>query len=275
MSLSGLWDTHMHTPLCGHSVGEPEEFVRRAAKVGLAGIVITCHTPMEHRSFNPHGRTRMEEEQLPEYRAWVERAKRAGEDLGVEVRYGIEAEVFPAAGALERMRAVIERENFDFILGSLHHQVESYRIWLEENGLKEPEEIIRAYYRQLGEGFRLGLYDSVAHPDLIQIYGTVPPHDPLDYEEEIHRFLDQVAECGGCLEINTSGLNKGIFQYHPGPLLLRWARERGIGLTLGSDSHLPDRVGEHFDRILPYLRELGYREVYTFRQRKAEALSIV
>ncbi len=266
-----VFDSHMHTPLCGHSVGEPEQFVDTAASKGLSGIIITCHIPMEVISYNPGGRTRMSRDQLVDYREWVERARIAGEQCGVEVRYGIEAEFSPIAEDLTIMREILQEEPFDFVLGSLHHQLPCYRNWLKENSLLTDQEIISRYFKDVRDGFASGLYDSVAHPDLIQIYGTVTPFNPHDYRKEIQEMLESVKSRDGCIEINTSGLHKGIFQYHPGPDILQWAADMGIGITLGSDSHTPERVGEHFESMIGILRELGYKEVFSYRQRQKQA----
>ena len=44
-----VFDSHMHTPLCKHAQGDPLEYVERAVKVGLKGIIFTCHSPMPDR----------------------------------------------------------------------------------------------------------------------------------------------------------------------------------------------------------------------------------
>ena len=41
-----LYESHMHTPLCRHSVGEPEGYAEVAAQRGLKGIIVTCHNPL-------------------------------------------------------------------------------------------------------------------------------------------------------------------------------------------------------------------------------------
>lgn len=268
-------DCHMHTPLCGHSRGEPEEFVASAVARRLEGIIVTCHVPMEIREFNPNGKTRMLRSQLEEYRQWVTRARVAGEQSGIEVRYGIEAEIFPDDSQLGVMKEILSSEPFDFVLGSLHHQLPGYRDWVKKNGATSPADIVRFYFKHLKEGFATGLYDSIAHPDVIQIYGTVPPFDPRDFKEEICAVLDTVKQNNGCIEINTSGLHKGIYQYHPGPVILRWAAERKVDLTLGSDSHAPHYVGYYFSQLLPFLRDLGYKEVFSFKKRQKQAHSIL
>lgn len=267
-------DHHMHTPLCGHALGEPEEYVEVAARRGLDRIIFTCHIPLEPDEVFGGPGIRMRPGQLPAYRAAVERARRRGEALGVEVLRGIEAEIFPDADALRRMDAVLAAEDFDFVLGSQHHQLDGYRHYLQAAGLHEDPAIIRFYFAELAEAARSGRYDSLAHPDVIQIYGTVEPFHPEDYRHEIHAFLDTCAECRQPLEVNTSGWNKGIHQVHPHPVVLSWAAERGIPFTLGSDAHAPDQIAQHFPRARDLLRSLGVEEVLTFRQRQPERIPL-
>ena len=40
-----LYEMHMHTPLCKHARGEPEDYAAVAERRGLKGIVVTCHNP--------------------------------------------------------------------------------------------------------------------------------------------------------------------------------------------------------------------------------------
>ena len=44
--LEGMsYEMHMHTPMCNHVRGEPEEYAPAAQARNLAGIVVTCHNP--------------------------------------------------------------------------------------------------------------------------------------------------------------------------------------------------------------------------------------
>jgi histidinol-phosphatase (PHP family) len=42
----------------------------------------------------------------------------------------------------------------------------------------------------------------------------------------------------------------------------------GVKLTMGSDSHLPSSVGQHFDAVQGMLREKGFKDLHYFRGRK-------
>jgi hypothetical protein len=66
------YDSHMHTTLCKHARGLPEEYAEFALNRGLAGIIFTCHSPMP-RGFWPH--VRMDDSQFDEYVAMVHRCR--------------------------------------------------------------------------------------------------------------------------------------------------------------------------------------------------------
>lgn len=258
-------DCHMHTYLCGHAVGEPEEYVRTAAQRGIQLMTFTCHVPMKDAGFGQQG-TRMRHDQLPEYFALVERARREGESLGVEVLCGIEAEIYPEADKLTDMDETLAAHEFDFILGSLHHQCPGYQKWLQRHRMVTDHEKLEAYFAHVTLGVMSGRYHSLAHPDVIRIYGTVERFHPPTHEETLRRLLQACVDHEVCLEVNTSGLDKGVYTLHPDPIILDWAAEMGVRLTLGSDSHRPENVGRHFDNTLAVLRKKGFAEIQAFRK---------
>ena len=85
------YDSHMHTPLCKHAQGEPEEYAEMAVRRGLKGIIFTCHSPMPD---NWWPNVRMSPEQLDEYIGLVERAREAYAGR-LDVRLGMESDFFP------------------------------------------------------------------------------------------------------------------------------------------------------------------------------------
>lgn len=268
MSLSHMRvDSHMHTPLCGHAVGEPIEYAKMAAERGIDLITITCHIPMRWEAFGQEG-IRMRREQLDDYVALVKNTAEQAKPLGVEVLCGIEAEVYPDEAELEPMDEILASYDFDFVLGSLHAQCHSYIEWLAKNKVKKDAMKIDSYFRHLKDGVQSGRYDSMSHPDVIRTYGVVKHFEPAKHEDVIREFLQAVVDEDMCMEVNTSGLTKGDYEVHPDPLILDWASEMGVKLTIGSDSHRPSSVGQFFDVIQPMLREKGFKDLHYFRGRK-------
>lgn len=267
-------DCHMHTPLCGHAVGEPIEYVREAAKRRMDLVTFTCHIPMNNGGFG--GRNiRMHLRELDTYFAIVAEAAKFGEDHGVRVLTGIEAEIFPSEQIMREMDSVLRDHAFHFVLGSMHHHTAIFQEWMRQHKLDTDFKKIDAYFRVMTDGVRSGRYDSIAHPDVIRIYGTVNDFVPEEHEEVIKKFLEAAVEEDVCIEVNTSGLSKGVYEVHPDPKILRWARELGCKLTLGSDSHHPESVGQHFDQVLPMLQGLGFSGINYFENRKRRSVKFV
>ncbi len=260
-------DCHMHTPLCKHAFGHPVEYALVARDREIDLITFTCHIPMEWNDFGQDG-IRMQLSELETYRSMIERTAEVAQDFGVEVLCGIEAEVFPDEDHMESMDTVLASYDFDFVLGSLHAQCASYIGWLKRNKVKEDAQKIDCYFRHLKDGVESGRYDSMSHPDVIRTYGVVQNFEPAEHEAVIREFLEAVVESDCCMEVNTSGFNKGAYEVHPDPLILDWASEMGVKLTMGSDSHLPNSVAQHFVRVYELLRKKGFKDIHYFRGRE-------
>lgn len=263
----------MHTPLCGHAVGDPIDYARAAAVQGIDLITFTCHIPMEWEAFGQGG-IRMQADDLERYRTMISVAAEEAKGFGVEVLCGIEAEVFPDEDHMEPMDQVLKAFEWDFVLGSLHSHTAAYAMWLSENKMKKDKMRIDSYFRHLRDGVQSGRYDSMSHPDVIRTYGVVRKFDPMKHEEVIRDFLEALVEEDICMEINTSGLTKGAYEVHPDPLILDWASEMGVKLTMGSDSHHPQSVGQFFTTIQPMLRSKGFSDLHYFRKRERHRIDM-
>jgi len=260
-------DCHMHTPLCGHAVGEPIEYAMSALAQGFDLITMTCHIPMEWEAFGQAG-IRMQKSQLDEYIETVRFAAEQMQAQGLEVLCGIEAEVFPDETHMEPMDEILQGHPWDFVLGSLHAHCYSYIKWLKDHKVKDDALVVDCYFRHLKDGVQSGRYDSMSHPDVIRTYGVVSHFDPSEHEAVIREFLQAIVDEDKCMEINTSGLNKGAYEVHPDPLILDWASELGVKLTIGSDSHRPESVGQHFNTVQSMLRHKGFKDLYYFKDRQ-------
>lgn len=259
-----MFDSHMHTPLCKHAEGHPIEYMNEGVAQGLAGIIMTCHSPM------PNGfssRVRMSPDQFNEYLSIVQEAADEAPD-GFEVLLGLESDFFP--GMEPWLRELHEKADFHYILGSVHWHIGEYMdaFWHGDTLAFQ-----RHYFEHLAESAETGLFDSLAHPDLVK---NASPAD-WDFQRirpSIEKALDRIAQTGVAMEINTSGLNKSYPEMNPGPEMLSLMAERHIPVVIGSDSHTPTRVADHFAMALDQLAVAGYDSVSLFRKRKRIDLPI-
>jgi histidinol-phosphatase (PHP family) len=259
-----VYEMHAHTPLCKHALGEPEEYAQVAWERGMKGIVITCHSPL------PEGissAVRMDEGQLPDYQEMVLRAQAAWQGR-VDVRMGMESDYFPGTESyIERLHG---RMNFHHVLGSVHPHIKEYRLRYDQGDWSA---FHRQYFLSLAEAAETGLFDTLAHPDIVKNLGSAEWN--LDrLWPDILRCLDRIAQTGVAMELNTSGLNKVFPEMNPGIRMLAAMFERSIPVVVGADAHVPQRVGDGFLQAYQILEEVGYREVSYFLERKQKRLSI-
>lgn len=259
-----LYESHCHTPLCKHAIGEPDEYAAVALRRGFKGITFTCHCPL------PDGfsaSVRMAPEQFGQYVELIAatRAKFAGR---LDVRTGLESDYYPGIEPwLEELHA---RVPLSHVLGSIHYQVRDYRKLFYTGELFSYQEL---YFDHLARSAESGLFDTLAHPDLIK------NESPADWDFErlrpvIERALDRIAATGVAMELNTSGVQKPLPEMNPSPSQLAMMCERGIPVVIGADAHVPERVGDGYETALHLLRNAGYSEVSFFIDRKRQAVLI-
>lgn len=261
-----LYDTHMHTPLCKHAVGDPEEYAAVAEQRGLKGIVVTCHNP-DPNGWSP--RVRMSVEDFETYVALVERARTAFGDR-LDVRLGLESDFAPGEGMEAWLEELHGRAALDYVLGSVHCHLPQY---MDRHYRGDVREFQVTYFRHLAEAAETGLYDCISHPDLVK--NCFPRQwRPDSILGEIRTALDRIAASGVAMELNTSGLLKMIQEMNPGPVILAEMRARQIPIVIGSDAHQPRRVGADFEDALDALERAGYTRSSFFLSRSRREVSI-
>ncbi|PAY19642.1 histidinol-phosphatase [Rhodopirellula sp. SM50] len=259
-----LFESHSHTPLCKHADGLPTEYAAVAESRGLLGMHVTCHNPM------PNGFSsgvRMAESEFDQY---VDLVAQATDDWKgrVDVRLGLEADYFEGHEAyLEKQLAGAD---FHFVLGSVHPQIGEFRERYWQNDLVEVQ---RIYFNLLAKSAETGLFDSLAHPDLIKNF-TTEAWDPDSILDVIRPALDRIAKTGVAMELNTSGVNKRISEMNPFPDMLAEMKSRDIPVTLGADAHTPGRVGDGYETAMRLLQSVGYTHVNFFLGRKRQSVAI-
>ncbi|MGB7325424.1 MAG: histidinol-phosphatase [Rubripirellula sp.] len=259
-----LFESHSHTPLCNHAIGQPTEYAAVAQQRGLRGLIVTCHNPM------PDGfssRVRMREDELPQYLDLVAQTRQEWEDR-IDVRLGLEADYFE--GHESYLEKQLASQDFHFVLGSVHPQIDEFR---QKYWSDNPIEVQRTYFRLLVKAAKSGLFDSLAHPDLIKNLFS-DSWNPDVVIDDIRRSLDEIAKTGIAMELNTSGINKTVQQMNPFPDMLREMQVRGIPVTLGADAHQPHRVADGYETALELLADCGYNHVNFFLDRSPQQVRI-
>ena len=191
------------------------------------------------------------------------------------LRVGIECDFVP--GAEDRTATLLDSRRFDYVVGSVHFVGDraidndaDFSVWRTSEN--DPDKVWKRYFETLAEAVRSGLFDILAHPDLVKVWGSgapVPERDPRFYYESA---VEAIAECGIAVEVSTAGLRKPVGEIYPAPAFAEMCVEAGAAFALSSDAHLPEQVGFAYDRAMEFLDDLGVSEICVFegRERRLE-----
>lgn len=263
-------DYHLHTSLCGHAVGEIEEYLKKAVRMGIHEVGFSDHLPLY---FLPPGNTipgyAMEEKELPVY---VDTIKRYSGNSSVRVKLGIEADYVP--GYEEKLTSLLSPYPFDYVTGSVHF-IDGWGFdnpdEVEEYSRREIDRVYEQYFTLVQQAAQTGLFDVMAHPDLIKKFNFRPVRDlrPL-YEDTARAFKS----AGACVEVNSAGLRYPVGEIYPASKLLEVFFKYGIPVTLGSDAHRPEHVGAGLAEALKLVKNIGYKEIASFNGRRMNFIKI-
>jgi histidinol-phosphatase (PHP family) len=194
---------------------------------------------------------------------------------GTPLRLGLEVDFVP--GAEDRIANLLERPDLDYVLGSVHFvgdravDHEGWDIW---TGGGDPDAVWRGYFEALAEAARSGLFDILAHPDLVKVWGRARPMPNRDLRFYYEPAVEAIAEAGVAVEVSTAGLRKPVAELYPAAEFAAMCVDAGASFALSSDAHTPAEVGYAYDRAVAEMRDWGIGEIVTFdgRQRALEPL---
>jgi histidinol-phosphatase (PHP family) len=192
-----------------------------------------------------------------------------------DLKLGIEADFIP--GREDPMAALLEERDFDYVVGSIHFVGEGaldydrYDIW---STATSPERVWRTYFEWLGQAAMSGMFDILAHPDLVKYWGRERPRPERDLRYFYEIAMDGIAESGIAIEVSTAGLRKPAGELYPARAFLEMTLDAGNPIALSSDAHAPDELGRDYERALELLEDLGVTELAMFehRERRLEPL---
>ena len=189
--------------------------------------------------------------------------------LTTPLRLGIEADFIP--GAEDRIANLLDERAFDYVVGSVHFlgnravDHEGYDVW-EDDG--DPERVWSRYFQTLAEAARSGLFDILAHPDLVKVWGRGRPVPERDHRFYYEPAIEAIAGSGIAVEVSTAGLRKPAKEIYPSRAFAEMCLEAGAEFALSSDAHAPEQVGYGYDEAMEFLDRLGVERLCVFEGRE-------
>jgi histidinol-phosphatase (PHP family) len=186
-----------------------------------------------------------------------------------DLRLGVEADFVP--GREDRMASLLDARDWDYVIGSVHFVGDEavdhadWDVW--QTTFESPEKVWYRYFAMLAEAARSGLFDILAHPDLVKVWGAERPQPEGDLRRFYELAIEAIAESGVAVEVSTAGLRKPVTERYPASAFLAMCVEAGCPIALSSDAHLPEHVGYEYESTVAWLAEQGVRELCVFERR--------
>lgn len=283
-----IWETHgIHTGTGNdhvkHGVDELEKITEMAIAKGHPNISFIIHTPRLTR-FRYAAERRLGVKFIRGDNAYfnypnqIEKLKQRYADQ-ISIRFGIELEwLGPNLGMQWNRSKIFQAQDADFVIGSLHFSREGIPY---DGSMEETEELIKL--RGGLENYWLGyieemieMVDStwemiqvVGHIDLPKLFAPIPqPLLELDTSDHFlarrMRFLlEMISEYNLALDVNLAGINKGCGIY-PDISILKRAKQLDIPISIGTDTHTLQNLGNHHETGIKYAHDAGYKHYLSF-----------
>jgi len=253
---------HMHSKLCGHAVGEIDEYVERAIALGLEAVGFSFHLPV---TIPVPYKVNVTREELDFLATEIERL-RARHGAAIPVLFGGEADYLP--DRVDEVAELAESYPFDFLMGSVHFigdwpfdhpaSVPDYAAW-------DRRRLYETYFGLVCDAMRTGLFDVFGHVDLIKKFGHRLEGDWSDLLREV---CATARRHNLCVEINTAGFDKPVGEQYASEDFIRGCFAAGVPILFGSDAHAPSEVGRHFGRAVALAKAAGYSSYAYFQGRR-------
>jgi len=254
---------------CSHAENSLEEVILAYIRHGYAWVGITEHAPglaphllytdQQKLGFTPETLRQRFARYMPECRRL--QAKYADT---ITVFAAMETETY--SGYAEHTLGLIDEFRPDYIVGSVHfvgdvnfdYSVEKYREAVAKVGGIE-ELYCRYFDDQLAMIERLRPA-VVGHFDLIRIFDPdYPKHLTLPaVAERVERNLRRIKALDLIMDFNLRALYKGASEPYISRPILRRAKDLGIAVVPGDDSHGVANIHENMERGIAILQELGF-----------------
>ena len=254
-----LTNYHTHTTYCDGN-NTPEEVVKAAIDMGFDAI-----------GFSGHGYTDYDlsycMKETPEY---------LNEINSLKEKYKNKIQVY--TGVEEDSYCYVNRNDFDYILGSSHYLVKDNQYMAIDSSLDYFKECLKAfdddvlalaesYYSAFAEYIITRKPDIVGHFDLITKYDEVDTQmrflNNEAYLDIACKYMKQALKADVIFEVNTGAISRGYRKNpYPHERLLHLIKKENGKIILSADSHEVKTLAAYFEDAKQIVKDAGFDHVY-------------
>ncbi len=246
---------HTHTYLCGHAIGEIEDYIKIALESGFCEL-----------GFSEHGYLPYSIEQKKNDYPWLEFHMKSSDFnpyLEMIDKMILKYQKITLKKGLEVEYIYGEVNHYKYLLSKLDYLILGIHYIIDENGFvygtrgNLSQKCLELYRKTAVDGMKSGYFNILAHPDIF-LY---------DYHEEklsddiivvIRSIIQSAIENDVYLEFNCGGIRKGNnenmpFKYYPKLEFWKIVSEyKDVKVIVGLDAHNP---GDFIDKTFEIAKE--------------------
>ena len=246
---------HTHTFRCKHAGGSPADFAAAAVANHMQILGISDHMPYADDRFG----LRMDMIEFEDYLKDIQTARDIFPQL--KIYSGLECEYLPQE--LDHLKML--RSRLDYMLLGQHFFQDSQGTFCYTYDLKDTHQLI-FYAESIAQALETGLFDCVAHPDLIGVHDFPPDQN---YTKAVEIILDAAEAYNIPLEINANGIRKiqgwhspfrdpvHNYPYPDSQFFTLAAQRKNLRFIINADAHSPSEMCEsHIGTAFAFADEL-------------------
>lgn len=265
-----MYDFHIHSDFSMDCKYLMEEMVKASIDKNMKSVCFTDHIDYEV------GKDKIDIDfRTQDYFRKVKKVKYK-HLKDIDVFAGVEIGMQPYLA--NRYNKLINNNPFDFVIMSIH-AIDGTDIYFDNFTYgKSPIDAIIEYYEYMYQCLlSFENFDIIGHIDYIDRYfensSMVP--DFSEYSFIVEDILKLIIEKGKGIELNTAGKRYGLDYYHPKIDILQLYKNLGGEIiTIGSDAHSPEHIGYDYKLAEKLLKEIGFKYIYIFKERKKYPIHI-
>lgn len=263
-------DSHMHCEASEDSEMPIASIFAAALAKGLTAVAVTDHVELVDYINGAYD--------VAYRQSWDLMASAVAPD-GLRLLKGIE--LGEPCFDLPLAERLLSSHSYDFVLASQHRLSDElpdyyfidYSSWSDARIEAE----MTRYFKAVLEIVKWNGFDSLAH--LTYPFRYLPEKwrsgDYRPFQTVIDEILGRLAENGKSLEINTSGIRKGLGVTSPDlPLIKRFYELGGRHITIGSDAHREWEVGADLDEAAALAQTAGFESLTMYIARTPHTIAL-
>jgi histidinol-phosphatase (PHP family) len=246
-----------------------ERYLAAAGEAGIQELGVSEHVHRFQQSLDVWDHPFWLQSARDDLDAYTEFVRETPLRLGIEMDY--------VAGREDRIANLLDSHDFDYVIGSVHYvrdKAVDHDVWDIWESISDPDRVWELYFTTLAEAARSGLYDVLAHPDLVKVWGPERPAPQREPRFHYEPAVEAIAESGIAVEVSTAGLRKPVRELYPSREFAEMCVDAGAAFSLSSDAHVPEHIGFAYDRAVEAMNDWGIGEIAVFegRSRRLEPI---